>query len=303
MAPAYPFAQTAVNQQLPLRQQVGLYVTGDPQFARATVNYIWREFFGRGIVEPANQFDPDRLDPARPPAGEQGLQPSHPGLLAWLAEGFRESGFDLQWLMRQIANSQIYQLSSRYDGVFNPQYERYFVRHRPRRLGAEQIHDAVLIATGQKAAYRVSRVTFENVGFAMQFPDVNDMPRDIWRNGRNDSEDVRSFLRSFLPGDRLAAPRSDTRSALQALNLMNNGFVLRQITGSSSSGTIQALLSEEDDALVTGLFLCTLGRHPTAEEITTALAYFDAGPSRQREERAEELMWALLNRAEFHTNY
>ena len=38
-------------------------ITGDFQFARATVNYMWAYFFGRGIVDPPNTFDPARLDP------------------------------------------------------------------------------------------------------------------------------------------------------------------------------------------------------------------------------------------------
>ena len=142
-------------------------------------------FFARGIVEPADQFDLDRLDPTSLPEGRE-LQPSHPGLLEWLANGFRESGFDLQWLMREITTSQTYQLSSRYEGVFNPLYERYFVRHNATRLTAEQAHDAILIATGMRGNYKVS-AALGNVQFAMQFPDVVNMPA---KNGDN----VRNFL-------------------------------------------------------------------------------------------------------------
>ena len=50
-------------------------VTSDIQFSRAAVNYLWKEFFGRGIVEPVNQFDPARLDPDNPPADPWTLQP------------------------------------------------------------------------------------------------------------------------------------------------------------------------------------------------------------------------------------
>ena len=135
------------------------------------MNYIWRQFFSRGIVEPPDQFDLARLDPGAPPATGWEIQPSHPHLLDWLADGFRESGFDLKWLMREITTSQTYQLSSRYDGVFNPLYDRYFVRHQVKRLTAEQVHDAIMLASGRYSSYSVSR-TFRGVQFAMKFPDV-----------------------------------------------------------------------------------------------------------------------------------
>lgn len=298
VAPAYPLAHAPVDPQLPLREQVGFYVTADPQFGRAAVNYIWREFFGRGLVEPVDQFDPDRLDPANPPGGGWEVQPSHPNLLEWLSDGFRASGFDLQWLMREITTSQTYQLSSWYDGVFNPQYEPYFVRHNARRLSAEQIHDAILIASGQRGNYNVSP-SFQNVGFAMQFPDVNELPL----GGGRIATAVRDILRAFLPGDRKQTRRSDAESPLQALNLMNNFFVLRSVALATREGTLAELISEPDDRLVSGMYLSALGRPPTTEELSMAVGYMGSERRRGRRSRAEDLMWALFNRTEFYTNY
>ncbi|MDE0109555.1 MAG: DUF1553 domain-containing protein [Bryobacterales bacterium] len=298
VAPAYPFAALSVDPQLRLREQVGFYLTSDLQFARAAVNYIWREFFARGLVEPADQFDPDRLDPAAPPAGAWEVQPSHPRLLEWLANGFRANGFDLKWLMREIVTSQTYQLSSRYDGVFNPQYERLFVRHNARRLSAEQIHDAIVIASGKWPSYDVSP-TLQDVGLAMQFPDVNNV---IPGRGRN-AVGARNLLWAFLPGDRRRTPRSGAASPLQALNLMNNIFVLRHAAYSASGGALAELIPEPDDALVTGMYLSVLGRPPRADELAMAVAHLGEGPNRRRRNRAEDLMWALLNRTEFYTNY
>ena len=298
VAPAYPFARSAVSSQLRLRQQVGLYLTKDPQFARAAVNYVWREFFARGLVEPADQFDPDRLDPANPPAAAWDIQPSHPELLEWLADGFAANGFDLKWLMREIVTSQTYQLSSRYDGVFNPQYERFFVRHNARRLSAEQIHDAIVIAGGNSASYDVSP-TFQDVPLAMQFPDVNDV---ISGKGRN-AVGARDLLAAFLPGDRRQTPRSDAESPLQALNLMNNVFVLRRAAYNANQGTLAELIAEPDDGLVKGMYLSALGRPPSADELATAVGYLGDGRRRSRPDRAEDLMWALFNRTEFYTNY
>src|SRR5581483_11130456 len=86
-------------------------VTGDFQFARAAVNYLWAQFFGRGIVDPPDTFDPLRLDPNNPPPDPWTLQPSNPALLNSLAQHFIDSGYNLKAVMREIANSDTYQLS------------------------------------------------------------------------------------------------------------------------------------------------------------------------------------------------
>ena len=72
----------------PLRAEFARMLTAHPQFARATVNYLWKEMFGVGIVEPADGFDLYRLDPALLPPG-QTLQASHPALLAAARDAIR----------------------------------------------------------------------------------------------------------------------------------------------------------------------------------------------------------------------
>lgn len=296
VTPDYPFASTAtVNSGDRLRVQVGHYLTADPQFARAIVNYIWREFFSRGIVEPADQFDLSRLDPASPPPDGWSVQPSHPRLLELLAEGFRKSGHDLKALMSRIVNSDTYQRSSRYDGVFNPLHERYFVRHQVKRLSAEQVHDALVTASGRLRGYNVSR-TFRGTAYAMQFPDVVNVPQ----GGASGAAQVRQLLQSFTPGDRQETPRSTAGSPLQALNLMNNQFVMDQVRVSQQPGTITEALALSDDAMVARLFLSVLSRHPTAAETAHAVRYIEGG---NRDNRAADLMWALFNKTDFYFNY
>ena len=215
--PSYPFEGTPlVDTSTRLGEQRGARSTADPQFARAAVNFIWKEFFFKGLVEPADQFDLERIDPAASPSEGWDLQPSHSHLLRWLAQEFSANGFDLKWLMREIATSRTYQLSSRYDGVFSPQYERYFVRHQAKRLTAEQIHDAIITATGRPLSHRASR-NLDEVQFATQFPDVNDVPQGDEARILN----VRTQLRALLPGDRGATLRRADGSPLQPLNLMN----------------------------------------------------------------------------------
>ena len=298
VAPAYPFPSGAVTDaSMRLREQVGWHLTSDPQFARAAVNYIWRAFFSRGIVEPADQFDLARLDPGSPPPPGWDVQPSHPQLLEWLAEGFRESGFDLKWLMREIVTSQTYQLSSRYEGAFNPLHERYFVRHQVKRLTAEQVVDALLVASNQFVRfYRQPSWPLPPPAFAMQFPDVNGWPLRNSPLSRN----TRALMDAFTRGDREETPRSGAGSPLQALGLMNNPLVLDRLSPEDPASTLGQAVQLADDALVAKLYLSVLSRHPTAQETAFAVNYLRAG---NRNQRASNLMWALFNKTDFYFNY
>src|SRR4029078_11302412 len=70
-----------------------------PLFAKAAANRLWSYFFGRGIVDPVDDFRSTN-------------PPTHPELLNALAKDFRESGYDLKHLIRTIGESRTYQLSS-----------------------------------------------------------------------------------------------------------------------------------------------------------------------------------------------
>src|SRR5205085_2437184 len=100
--PVYPFSNRGPKAGEDYRVALAREVTSDFQFSRAAVNYIWKEFFTRGIVEPANQFDLARLDPDNPPPDPWTLQPSNARLLNALAEQFAANNYDVKWLMRQI---------------------------------------------------------------------------------------------------------------------------------------------------------------------------------------------------------
>jgi len=94
VSPMYIFNGHTPAKDENYRAALAREVTGDFQFARATVNYLWKEFFGRGFVEPVNQFDPARLDPDNPPTDASPdhpdqpwpLQPSNARLLNALAQ-------------------------------------------------------------------------------------------------------------------------------------------------------------------------------------------------------------------------
>jgi hypothetical protein len=104
----------------------------NPYFARAFVNRVWAVYFGRGIVEPA-----DDMNLANPPSNKE--------LIEHLAGGFVKSGYDMKWLHREIANSDTYQRSWK-PTPSNRQDEKNFSHAVIRRLPAEVVFDSIALA-------------------------------------------------------------------------------------------------------------------------------------------------------------
>lgn len=284
VTPVYLFGGQTPAPGQNYRASLAQYVTSDFQFSRAAVNYIWTQFFEVGLVDPPNQFDMARLDPDNPPPAPWLLQPSNPRLLNALAQAFIDNRFDVKWLMRQIVNSRAYQLSARYNGAWNPAWHNLFARKMVRRLWAEEIHDAVAQSSGIIPTYNVAN--YGPYSWAMQFPEPLGTPDGA--TGR-----VTSFLDAFLRGNRDDEDRRPDGSISQALDLMNDPFVMSRIASSGpgvSGGLLAKNLNLPDDPLVTTLFLTVLSRYPTDAEKSTALANLKSN----RSQEAENLLWSLV---------
>lgn len=245
-----------------------LVTPDNPFFARAAVNRIWAWLFGRGIVDPVDDF-------------RSSNPPAHPELLDWLAADFAAHGFDRKYLIRQIMRSRLYQLASTADAQADPAAERYFGRASVRLLGAEQLLDAIGQATGAREKF---------AGF----------PAGLRATELPDGEYQHRFLTAFgRPARALAcACERDGDSNLgQALELVGGEAIEAQIR--SPAGRVTRLFDAgaDNSAIVEDLFLAALSRYPTDDERRELGQRLVEAPDRRA--AVEDLLWALINHREF----
>ena len=244
----------------------------NPYFAHAIVNRVWTEFFGRGIVHPVDDFRASN-------------PPTNAPLLDWLAKDFADNGHDLKRLMGRILRSRLYQTSS-LPNETNAADHRNFARSLRRRLPAEVMADAVQQFTGMAADY---------AGLP---------PRSTAKQTWN--TDMKStFLDTFgRPDESAEAPceRDPSPTITQTLHLLNNVQLVDRI---ARSGGRSGRLAESDlapEQIIETLYLAAYARLPRDKEREIALAAFQAEGA-TRKSAAEDLIWALLNTAEFVLNH
>jgi hypothetical protein len=239
----------------------------NPWFARAAANRIWYHLFGRGIVEPVDDF---RV--SNPPSNEQ--------LLEALAADFIAHGFDRKHLIRTILRSSAYQLGSRPEPLATGD-ERFFAHARVRLLGAEQLLDAISSASGVPEPFSGLPLGFR----AARLPD---------------GETHHRFLAAFgRPARAMACEceRDGESNLLQALELSGASAVDAMIRSDAGRAARLAAAGASPEAILEELFLATLARHPTAEERASLVPRLAAEADPRR--LAEDFLWALINSPEF----
>ncbi|MDB6124531.1 MAG: Protein of unknown function (DUF1553)/Protein of unknown function (DUF1549)/Planctomycete [Pedosphaera sp.] len=240
---------------------------------RSIVNRIWHYHFGRGIVDSPNDF------------GHMGGLPSHPELLDWLAVSFLESGGSIKKLHQMILNSAVY-LQSTQD---NPEFAKvdsgnlYLWRMNRIRLDAESVRDAVLQITG-KLDLKMGGLS----AMQFKFDDPNPGVTPMVDYGKFDVDSPESCRRSVyrylfrsIPdpfmdtldcadASQLTASRNLSLTALQAMAMMNDRFIVRQ------SEHFAERVGQGDKNLtqqIQAAYQLTLGRSPTASELRDVKAY------------------------------
>ena len=239
----------------------------NPLTTRVTVNRIWQEYFGRGIVPTADDF------------GTRSPGPSHPDLLDWLASEFMDNGWSLKKLHKSIVMSATYRQSSasRPDIEAMDPENTLLARQQRVRLPAEMVRDAALAVSG---------LLNPKIGGPSvrppQPPGVADLAyagsvkwdaspgMDRYRRG------LYTFLQRTVPypqlvnfdmPDRTAArcTRERSNTPLQALNLLNDSMFV-EAARALALRSLEAGGGDFDDTVREAFRLC-LTREPTASEL------------------------------------
>jgi hypothetical protein len=250
----------------------------NPFFAKATANWVWAQLFGKGLADP-----PDDLSASNPPV--------HPELLDALARSFVESGYDLRALIRLIATSRAYGLSSAtVEG--NEHDTRLFSHHVPRPLEAHQMADALAQATGVKDRYRVG-------GDSGQLVDK----RAIEISDPTTPSPVLDAFGRCTRQAGCSAVAIPTLSLRQSLLVIGGTVVENKV--SHMQGYLARVLefNPEPADLVENLYLRTVCRKPTPEETEFAVSQLADKKGGDLRDAAEDLFWALLNSREFAFNH
>ena len=273
----------------------------NPYFARSFVNRVWANYFGRGIVEPA-----DDMNLANPPVNKE--------LLDYLSDGFVSHGYDMKWLHREIVNSDTYQRSWK-PTASNKLDDKNFSRYVIRRLPAEIVIDAISQATASTEALPkfsanvMERAIGPNVtaygrgngarattDYALNLfgKPVRETNCDCERTAdptllqtiytRNDPE--------FLA--RIETARRNVPSWIEELNKANSASKGKPV-GTDSKPELNI------EKLITEAFLRTVSRVPTAVELAQGKA--DIAAAKDTITGLRDLLWAMLNTREFMVNH
>jgi len=253
---------------------------------RSIVNRVWHYHFGAGIVDSPNDF------------GHMGSLPTHPELLDWLATQFRHSGGSFKQLHKLIVMSATYKQTSA-DNEENARTDadnRYLWRANRQRLDAEQIRDSILAVNG-KLDLTMGGPSVEQFFFKDDHSPIYDYSRFDPDAAGNYRRSVYRFLVRSVPDplmerfdcpdvSMITAKRTTTITAIQALALMNNPFVLKQ------AEHLAERLQREGDVSVKAAYRLVLQREPTPAETQTLTAYL-------QREGLQNLCRLLLNTNEF----
>lgn len=274
----------------------------NPLTPRVMVNRIWAKMFGVGLVRTVDNF------------GTTGEAPSDQQLLDHLATQFVQQGWSVKKLIRQIAMSHAYQLSSRNDPAdfkIDPA-DRLCWRMHGRRLDAEEIRDAILSVSGQLDR----RPMIGSMAAAMPVAEIRNVRvADRAADGSHRSVYVPIFrealpavldLFDFAEPTMVMGNRDTTTVSTQALFMMNDEFVLEQSKAMASRLLAHGQTPKTDAERIELAYRLAFGRTPTAPETTRAASFIkdfqheEAGKDKNPQEAAwAAFCQALLASAEF----
>ncbi|MDA1051045.1 MAG: PSD1 and planctomycete cytochrome C domain-containing protein [Planctomycetota bacterium] len=255
-----------------------LFAADNPLTARVTVNRVWQQIFGRGIVTTVDDF------------GTQGEMPTHPELLDWLASEFQRQGWSVKQLQRLILTSATYRQSAtfRSDLAEADPYNALVARQQRQRVEAETIRDIALAASGlldsriggpsvrppQPAEY--SDLTYANSAKWQVSQGGDAYRRGLYTFFQRTSPYPMLMTFDSPDSTECCTQRSLSNTPLQALTLWNDpafyecaqAFGSRVVTEVPPSGDLARTMRER----ARYAFMLCLSRHPTDDELEDVIA-------------------------------
>ncbi len=230
----------------------------NPYFARAAANRVWAQLMGRGLVQPVDDLTETKRG-------------SHPALLDALTRHLVASRFDLRGFIREVVNSEAYQLAG--TGEVTDALPGSFERARVRPLSAEELLASLPTAAGVDAAGRKYFHDNASPYMLMYFGSPNDGQGNFQGN------------------------------LAEHLFLDNSGQV-RYLAQPRKGNLAYSLLKDKAPwpERVERLFLTVLNRPPNAAERQRFVQHLTSD-ARASEALIEEAVWALLNSSEFRFNH
>jgi WD40 repeat protein/mono/diheme cytochrome c family protein len=243
VAPEFPYeVECDIPADGTRREKLAAWITDadNPYFAKSFVNRLWGYLLGKGLIEPIDDI-------------RAGNPPTNPELLDHLTAQFVQSGFDVRAALRLICSSRTYQLSVETNPL-NEDDTLNYSHAMPRRLPAEVIYDAVHRLTGAVS-------------------EIPGMPKGTRAAALTDSgvKLKDGFLQNLGRPARESACECERSSELQL------GPIMALIGGPTVAGAIadpqnelERIVRENptDRALAEEIFVRSLGRLPTEEEIS-----------------------------------
>lgn len=257
----------------------------NPFFAKALVNRYWKHFFKRALIE-----SEDDIRDTNPP--------TNPELLAALENHFKDNDFNLKDLVKVIASSKAYQLSSkpnRYNISDRQNYSRFY----PRRLQAEVILDGIDSLAGSTT--RFANLPKGTRAVALPDNSYNVSSKFLTVFGRPNSASV------------CECERVQSSNLAQSLHLINSSELKSKLAISTGRAATLSKSKATTEEKISELYLAAFSRQPSKTEFETAIAYLNESitdsngkiipnksPSAQE---YRDLIWALMNTKEFLFNH
>ncbi len=230
----------------------------NPYFARAIANRIWSQFMGRGFVHPVDDL------------GSKDRKPSHPELLKAITDGIVAHKYDLKWLIREIVNSEAYQIGDA--GPVTEALPDMYERARVRPLSVEELMPSLRVATGYDPAW------MKNTGDYSEY-----------------------FMRYFgEPTD----GQGHFQGSLAEHLFLNNAPQIRQFAQQRKGNLADTIVTMKGtpEEKVERMFLSVLSRTPNAAERERFVKHLSSD-AKMTPQLVEDAIWVLISCSEFRFNH